>query len=47
MIIRHVTRKPWNGDVDPRVIVAVARQIPILEADALARLIESNMPRRW
>jgi hypothetical protein len=43
-----MTRKHWNRDVDPQLVAALARQLSNLEADALARLIESNLPRwQW
>jgi hypothetical protein len=32
------------GDIDPDLVVALARQIPSLETDALVRLITSSRP---
>lgn len=38
------TKASKSDGVGPELLLAVARQIPTLETDALARLLTSNIP---
>jgi len=37
-------RRRRRGDIDPELVVALARQVPAFETDALVRLITSSLP---
>lgn len=41
---RAARKRHGNDGIDPEPVVALARQIPALETDALVRLIMSSLP---